>query len=151
MGNRLTKFDYKMFKRAAEVAKKSDFSGGTKVGCVLAYKGHVISEACNTDKTSPEMKYYNRYRHFRNNQHGYVRHSNHAEVSAIHKVTYPIAQQIDWKDVSLYTFRWAPGLPKKFGMSRPCPSCIQAIRDKGIRDIFYCSNDGFVYERLNDA
>ena len=33
-------------------------------------------------------------------------------------------------------------------MARPCPSCMAAIRDLGIRDIYYTTNDGYVYERL---
>ena len=34
------------------------------------------------------------------------------------------------------------------GMADPCPSCMAAIRDLGIRDIYYTTNDGYVYERL---
>ena len=33
-------------------------------------------------------------------------------------------------------------------MARPCPSCMAAIRDLGIRDIYYTTNDGYVCERL---
>lgn len=30
----------------------------------------------------------------------------------------------------------------------PCPSCMAAIKDLGIKDIFYTSNDGYVHERI---
>ena len=33
-------------------------------------------------------------------------------------------------------------------MSRPCPSCMAAIKDMGIKHIYYTTNDGFVYENL---
>lgn len=35
-----------------------------------------------------------------------------------------------------------------FGLARPCSSCMAAIRDLGIRDIYYTTNDGYAYERL---
>ena len=34
------------------------------------------------------------------------------------------------------------------GIARPCPSCMAAIRDIGIRDVYYTTDDGFAYERL---
>lgn len=33
-------------------------------------------------------------------------------------------------------------------MSRPCPNCMAAIKDLGIKHIYYTTNDGFVYENL---
>ena len=35
-------------------------------------------------------------------------------------------------------------------MGRPCESCMAAIKDFGIRDIYYTTNDGFVHERLEN-
>lgn len=35
-----------------------------------------------------------------------------------------------------------------YGMSRPCPSCMAAIKDLGIRNIYYTTNDGYIYERI---
>jgi tRNA(Arg) A34 adenosine deaminase TadA len=37
---------------------------------------------------------------------------------------------------------------KEFGMARPCPSCMQAIKDFGIRTIFYTTDDGYAEEHL---
>lgn len=143
---RLHSFDYKMFDRARKAALPSDF-GACKVGCVLVYKHHVIAEASNTEKTSPKQKKYNKYRHFHNNG-AKVQHKSHSEIRAISKVPYPVAQQIDWSKVSLYTYRIAPGLPLGQGLSRPCAGCMAAIKDIGIRDIYYSTDDGFAYERI---
>lgn len=33
-------------------------------------------------------------------------------------------------------------------MARPCLSCMAAIKDIGIKDIYYTTNDGYSYERL---
>ena len=35
---------------------------------------------------------------------------------------------------------------KPYGMSRPCPSCMAAIKDLGIKHIYYTTNEGFAYE-----
>ena len=36
----------------------------------------------------------------------------------------------------------------KYGMCRPCPSCMAAIKDLGIKHIYYTTDDGLVYERM---
>lgn len=146
--DRLTKFDYKMFERAKEVASKSDFSGGAKVGCVMVYHHKVIAEACNSDKTCPQQKYWNRKRTFRN-LGGRVKHKAHAETEALKSIPYPVAQNIKWKDVDVYLFRVAPGLSMGQGLSRCCPSCMAMLRDKGIRHIFYSTEYGFAYENIS--
>ena len=33
-------------------------------------------------------------------------------------------------------------------MSRPCPSCMAAIKDMGIKHIYYTTNDRCAYENL---
>lgn len=33
-------------------------------------------------------------------------------------------------------------------MARPCASCMQAIKDLGIREIYYTTNDGYSYEKI---
>ena len=33
-------------------------------------------------------------------------------------------------------------------MSRPCPSCLVAIKDMGIKHIYYTTDDGFAYEQI---
>ena len=48
--------------------------------------------------------------------------------------------------MKLYIYRIRKDQP--FGIARPCPSCMAAIRDLGIRDIYYTTNDGYVCERL---
>ena len=48
--------------------------------------------------------------------------------------------------VKLYIYRKCHDRP--FGIARPCPSCMAAIKDFGIRDIYYTTNDGYAYEKL---
>ena len=143
-----TKFDMRMFEKAHEIAATSDFDH-FKMGCVITYKHHIISVACNSNKTHPAQSYYNKYRDFRKNGPKPCVHSVHAEIAALSKIPYPIAQQIDWKQVNVYVYRIAPGLRLGKGSARCCPACAQALRDKGIRNIYYSTDYGFAFERLD--
>ena len=49
--------------------------------------------------------------------------------------------------MKLYIYRIRKDQP--YGMARPCPSCMAAIKDIGIKDIYYTTNDGFSYEYLD--
>ena len=67
----------------------------------------------------------------------------HAEISCINFIKY---LDINFSKVKLYIYRIRKDKP--FGLSRPCPSCMAAIKDLGIRDIYYTSDDGYVCERI---
>ena len=34
------------------------------------------------------------------------------------------------------------------GLSRPCLSCMAAIKDLGIKEIYYTTNNGYTYEYI---
>ena len=138
--------DMQFFNFAREVAEQSDFPR-CHLGCVLVYQGRVLSYAHNTEKSDPMQKKYNRYRNFNHTSKGVINHSAHAEMMALKKVSYPIAQQVDWKRVRCYTYRICPGLEYGFGMARPCAACMRAMRDRGIRDFFYTTDVGYAHER----
>lgn len=53
---------------------------------------------------------------------------------------------VNFHKVKLYIFRNRKCCT--FGMARPCPSCMAAIKDLGIRHIYYTTNDGYAYEEL---
>lgn len=146
--NRLKNSDTKWLERAIEIAKTSQFKQ-FKTGCILVYKNHILSSACNADKTNPVQKKYNQFRHFNNTRGQVVCHKVHAEIAAMHKVPYPIGLQTDWPKVSVFIARIAPGLEDGIGLARPCPACMQAIRDLGIKNLFYTGSHGsYIYERL---
>ena len=147
---KIKKSDMRFFDLARKEAEQSDYPR-FHVGCVIVYKGHVISADHNSEKEAPIQKKYNRYRNFKNyHNHSSVRHSLHAEIAAIKKIPYPIAQQIDWKKVKVYTYRIALGLPQNKGLSRPCPGCLQCLKDMGVKDIYYSTDFGYAHERIDD-
>lgn len=143
----ITKFDYKMFTKARQIAETSDF-GSFHLGCVIVYKHKILASASNSTKTHPMQKKYNRkYRNFKHGEKPIV-DSLHAEIAALSSIPYPIAQQIQWKDVSVYVYRICKGKPLGHGMARPCKACRNALRDMGINHLYYTGEDSFIYERL---
>ena len=134
----LRNVDYRYFNKAHQVAKISDYKK-QHIGCVAVYQGQVIGLGCNTNKTHPIQKFYNKYRM----PSDYMLPKLHAEISCINQIKH---LDINFSKVKLYIYRIRKDQP--FGLSRPCPSCMAAIMDLGIRDIYYTTNDGYVYEKL---
>ena len=130
--------DYRYFNKAYQIATISDFYK-THIGCVAVYQGQIIGLGCNCNKTHPIQKYYNRYRKPSDS----MLQKLHAEINCLNQIKH---LDINFSKVKLYIYRIRKDQP--FGMARPCPSCMAAIRDLGIRDIYYTSNEGYVYEKL---
>ena len=134
----LNKTDYKYLDKARQTALISDYHK-THIGCVAVYQNQIIGLGCNTNKTHPIQKKYNR---FRNNDDKLLP-KLHAEISCLNQIR---NLSINFSKVKLYIYRIRKDQP--FGISRPCPSCMAAIKDLGIREIYYTTNDGYSYEHL---
>ena len=136
----LRNIDYKYFNKARHVASISDYKK-QHIGCVAVYQGQVIGLGCNCNKTHPMQKFYNKYRIKSDNMLPKL----HAEISCINQIKH---LDINFSKVKLYIYRIRKDQP--FGLSRPCPSCMAAIKDLGIRDIYDTTNNGFSYEKLEN-
>lgn len=136
----LRNVDYRFFQKARQIADISDYIR-IHIGCIAVYQGQVIGLGFNTNKTHPVQKFYNRYRE----PSDYILPKLHAEISCINQIKH---LDINFSKVKLYIYRIRKDQP--FGLSRPCPSCMAAIKDLGIRDIYYTTNDGYSYERLEN-
>ena len=134
----LSNTDYKYFQKAHQIATISDYKK-THVGCVAVYQGQVIGLGCNCNKTHPVQKKYNRYRKPSDSMLPKL----HAEISCLNQIKH---LDINFSKVKLYIYRIRKDQP--FGMARPCQSCMAAIRDLGVRNIFYTTNDGYAHEKL---
>lgn len=130
--------DYKYFDKARQTALISDFHK-THIRCVAVYQGTIIGIGCNCNKTYPMQKRYNKFR----KRSDELLPKLHAKINCINSIKY---LDINFSKVKLYIYRIRKNQP--FGLSRPCPSCMAAIHDLGIRDIYYTTNDGHVHERL---
>ena len=136
----LRDIDYRYFDKARKVASISDYKK-QHIGCVAVYQGQVIGLGCNCNKTHPAQKFYNKYR----NPSDSLLPKLHAEISCLNQIKH---LNINFAKVKLYIYRIRKDQP--YGLSRPCPSCMAAIKDLGIRDIYYTTNDGYSYERLEN-
>ncbi len=134
----LRNIDYKYFTKARQAASISDYPK-IHVGCIAVYQGQVIALGCNRNKTHPVQKFYNRFREDSNE----LLPKLHAEINCINQFK---GLNVNFSKVKLYIYRI--GNDRDFRMSRPCPSCMAAIKDLGIRDIYYTTNDGYSYEHL---
>lgn len=144
-------FDMRMFNEAKKEAEKSDFDK-FHFGAVITYKNRIIGRGHNSDKTDTMQCRYNIYRHF-NNFDGinYVKHSIHAEISAIKSIPYVTGKEIDFSKCSIYIYRICDGNENGFGNSMPCPACRHALIDMGITNIYYTSQYGYSYTKLSEG
>ena len=136
----LTKSDYRYFEKARQVAEISDYEK-VHVGCVAVYQGNMVALGCNSNKTHPAQKMYNRYRI----KSDALLPKLHAEINCLNQLKH---LDINYEKVKLYIYRKRNDRP--YGMGRPCESCMAAIKDFGIRDIYYTTNDGFAHERIEN-
>lgn len=139
----LNKSDYRHFSKAYQAALVSDF-GKIHVGCIAVYRGNVIAIGCNTHKTHPRQQYYNRFRTMHYGNSGYLP-KMHAEIHCLNAIR---NIDINFAKVKLYIYRIRQD--QAFGLSRPCASCMAAIKDLGIKQIYYTTNDGYVFEKLEN-
>ena len=132
-----------IFELARQVALQSDFTK-VHVGCVITYKGMPVSTGFNTNKTHPMQDIYNKFR--RTPETKEFKAKCHAEISALLKIK---DKNYNPKKLCVYVYRITR--KKSFGMARPCPSCMQAIKDFGIKKVCYTTNTGYAEEVIDNG
>lgn len=133
----MTKSERAYFNAARAVSELSDHR--CKIGAIVVLKHRIVSSACNSDcKTHPLQKRYNRYRFAEDTPH-----KCHAELLALLPL---IKNGVDLSNASIYTYR--QHRDGSLACARPCPSCMELIKDVGITRLFYTTEDGFAREDL---
>lgn len=133
----MTKRERAHFGAAKAVSELSNHR--CKIGAVVVLKHRIVSSACNSDcKTHPLQKRYNRYRFPEDTQH-----KCHAELLALVPL---IKDGVDLSNASIFTYRQHKN--GSLACARPCKSCMQLIKDCGIKKIFYTTDDGYAREDL---
>lgn len=137
----MTRKQKSFFEAAEAVSRTSEFPR-VHIGCVVTNGNHrIISSGVNSTKTHPIQKKYNAERF---DVDICTQHSLHAELDALLPL---LKEDIDFSKVELYTYReLADGT---MAMSRPCPSCMKLIKDLGIRNIYYTTQDGYSHEEID--
>ena len=138
-----------MFNAAHVEAEKSDFKQ-FNIGCVITYKGHIIGRGHNQNKSHPMQKKYNRkYRKFHNTNKA-INDCLHAEIDAINSISYTTGIEVDWSKVKVFVYRISIGKRLGYGCAKPCKACTHALKDLGVRNIYYTDDMGFNYLYLED-
>lgn len=128
------------FKHAKNMANMSDFYR-SPTGCVVVYKNKIIGAGFNTCKTHPIQRKYNWLRFDCESSP----HCMHAEVNAL--CTLMHNKDINWDKVNVYVYREHKNGVR--AMARPCKSCMQLIKDLGIKYIHYTTEDGYAFEEID--
>ena len=133
------------FDLAKKESYKATYSGysAVKIGCIVTYRGTVLARGYNSNKSHTVQSIYNCFRYDDKNLNHYYHASLHAEIQALNKIKY---LDIDFSKVEVYVYREF----KRGGtaMARPCASCMEFIKDLGIRNIYYSTPDGYAHERI---
>lgn len=131
----------KKFSKFLEMAKAMSIQSKFdvyKIGAIVSLKGRAIATGCNSYKTHPKQKFYNDQRA---NFDESSKHFTHAEMAALNKL-----KSVELKDAELFVYR--TGTDTKAKMCRPCPACMKAIKDRGIKVIHYSTSEGIATEYL---
>lgn len=136
----MTNRDMAFFGAAKELAKLSDYPRH-HIGCVCVQRNRIVSSGYNSNKTNPLQKRYNRIRFAAETPH-----RCHAETKALSPILK--SKDIDFSHLKIYLYR--EHADSSLAMSRPCPSCMQMLRDAGIQHIYYTTENGYAQEYITE-
>ncbi len=114
-----------------------------RLGCVITYKNKILSVGWNLqDKEHPLQKQYNKYRNY-DPEASTSRNTIHAECHALIRTK---NLDVDWSKANIFVYRIKKDGSK--GLAKPCPACEAMIKAKGIKNIFYSTENGYGYEKI---
>lgn len=127
--------DFYYFSIAEKASLLSDYPR-VKIGAVIVKKNKIISFGCNQTKTHPIQAKHNHSRGFK-----VSKDCIHAEASAVIHTNYD-----DIRGCNIYVFR--KDLNGNLSMCRPCKACMEILKSRKIKYIFYTTPDGYCKERI---
>ena len=115
-----------------------------RLGSVIVYKGKVISVGWNLgEKTHPLQKEFNKYRGYDPND-STAFNTLHAEIHALLKIN---GLDIDWRKATVFVSRVKKDGSK--GLAKPCKACETYMRELGIKNVYYTTDNGWGFERYD--
>ena len=126
---------------AIDISKQSTVQQA-RLGAVLVSHNKVINASPNLEKTHPMQAHLNKLRGFDPMGSG-ERNILHAEIATLLKRR---DLDIEWNKSMLFIAR----LKKNgdLGLARPCNACMGLIKQYGIKNIYYTTDNGWCYERI---
>ena len=133
-------YDLRYFRLAKNASKNSDFKQH-HIGCIAVLNHHVLDTSWNSNRTSPLQAQFNKYRNLYSDG---IINKIHAEISLIDKLKR--LHGIDFSKINVYLYReWHDG---ELALSRPCNGCYEALRQFGIKNIYYTTYGGYKHEEV---
>ena len=128
------------FQKARAASMLSDFPTH-KLGAVMMLGNRVLAVGYNITKTHPIQKQYNIERGYDPNvkNNGQI----HAEMMCLINTKY---LDVDWSRVSLYIYR--EHKDHTTAIAKPCPACEKAIRERGINQVYFTTEE-IPYKKIN--
>lgn len=123
------------FKKAKQISHISTYDR-VRIGCIAVYKKNIIGIGYNQAKTNPMQAKYNIYRHI-HTVNDYI----HAEMACLNQIK---NLDIDFSKVKLFIYREDD--KKNLRICKPCGACERAIRDLGIKMVYYTDTNKYVRE-----
>lgn len=103
----------------------------------------MLAKGFNTTKTNPIQHLYNQYRNLEVMRGVEPKAGLHAEMMALVKIK---DLDISFTKVKLYIYR--EDMNGNIAMCKPCEACTHAIKDLGIKEIYYTTNNGYKKEYI---
>lgn len=122
--------------RTAKRASNQSSHYKAKIGATIVLGNYVVSNGCSQEKSHTRQHQYDT----RMNYHG-TRSKLHAEIDAL--IT---SGRVDLTGAEIYVYREDKN--GNIANSRPCVSCTQALKDAGVKHIYYTTTSGFAYEQF---
>lgn len=123
------------FKKAKQISKLSTYDR-VCIGCIAVYKKNIIGIGYNQAKTNPMQAKYNVYRNIQT-----INDYLHAEMACLNQIR---NLDIDFSKVRLFVYR--EDNYKNIRICKPCGACERAIRDLGIKKVYYTDTNKYVRE-----
>ena len=134
--------DDKLLYRTCKATEDSDFHNNNgkrvRVAAAIYEGGTLLAESVNQSKSHPMQKHYNQYIDY------YRGYRLHAEINAI---IHALKKKQDLSSATIYIARKLNCCG--YGLARPCPACMEAIKDAGISKIVYTTEDGHAVEYID--
>lgn len=135
--SQLSKTEQSFFKTAQSLSMLSDHH--CKIGCIIVDKHRIISSGHNSNTKCHPIQAQIDTKHFSCFCTGKV----HAETSAIIPL---LKTKEDYSRATLYTYR--EHKDGTLAMARPCPRCMELIKQIGITKIKYTTDNGYATEYM---
>lgn len=127
------------FKKAKQISRISTYDR-VRIGCIAVYRKNIIGIGYNQAKTNPMQIKYSIYRNECGNLNS-INNYLHAEMACVNQIK---NLDIDFSKVKLFIYREDDAHNTR--ICKPCGACEHAIRDLGIKIVYYTDINKYVRE-----